>query len=272
MLEHWCDPAYSGFSWHGTPTTAHTFGRFTFPNLIASKQGNQHNCKINEIWAIRFQDADRGRLPRRKECHSIALPSLAIQITDLRSDTTTQNQTKFHMTHRLNCSGTWLNFKGHFFNPKPRHRENYAYVQLGWTSMQQGLPCPDLLHWQGAWAPYYFVLPHAVISLRCYKSACCMPNQGDKIELEQTCRQGAQAKSCLGICFPAALNWATAASIDRERHSTMVLASEGSSGLSTHKWSATLWILRRMESQPKAQHQNATCSCGSGVHICYSLS
>lgn len=97
-LEHWCDPAYSGFSWHGKPTTAHTLGRFLFPNLIASKQGNQHSWKINEIWAIRFQDAHRG-LAHRRECRRSASPLLIIQIVDLRSDMTTQNQTKFHMTH-----------------------------------------------------------------------------------------------------------------------------------------------------------------------------
>ena len=119
MLEHWCDPAYSGFSWHGKPTTAHTFGRFTFPNLIASKQGNQHNCKINEIWAIRFQDADRG-LPRRKECHSIALPSLTVRSIDLRSDTTTQNQTKFHMTHMTQLQLHMTQFQRTFFQSQAK--------------------------------------------------------------------------------------------------------------------------------------------------------
>lgn len=103
-----------------------------------------------------------------------------------------------------------------------------------------------------------FVLPHTIISLRCNPNSYQLGPNFNKTLTWINCgwiaetyantalwnSQGAQINVCFGTALPRDLNWEIAASIDRARVSTIVLASEGTKGLSTHKWRATLWILR----------------------------
>ena len=103
-----------------------------------------------------------------------------------------------------------------------------------------------------------FVFPRAIISLRCNPISCQLgPNFNTALTwinygwIAETYAntalwnsQGAQTNVCFGTALPRDLNWEIAASIDRARVSTMVLASDGTNGLSTHKWRATLWTLR----------------------------